>query len=104
VVHALGEPDHRERDRDALLRSALPSLVRSSGSSTFRAAVSTGSRLYNWNTKPDVARAPRRQLAARQLVDAVARDRDRPFGRRVEPADQVQQRRLADPEGPISDR
>ena len=35
-----------------LRRSAADSEVSSSGSSTLRSAVSTGSRLYIWNTKP----------------------------------------------------
>ena len=73
----------------------MPSLVRSSGSSTLRAAVSTGSRLYIWKTKPMCRARHAGELAARQRVDAIARDVDRALGRRVEPADQVEQRRLA---------
>ena len=43
----------------------------------------------------DVARAPRREPPARELVDPVAADGDRSFDRRVETAQQVEQRRLA---------
>ena len=39
--------------------------------------------------------APFRQCAAAELVDALAADADAAGGRRVEPADQVEQRRLA---------
>ena len=76
-------------------RSADDSFVSSSGSSTFRAAVSTGSRLYIWKTKPMCRARQADEAAARHLVDAVAGNLDRAFRRRVEPADQVEQRRLA---------
>src|SRR4029079_9460086 len=38
-----------------LRRSALPSRVSGSGSSTWSSAVSTGSKLYIWNTKPTLS-------------------------------------------------
>ena len=43
----------------------------------------------------DVARAPVRQLAAFHLLEVLARDRELAAVRAIEPADQVEQRRLA---------
>ena len=43
----------------------------------------------------DVPRAPLRKLAVGELVDALAGDHDLAFVRTVEPADEIEQRRLA---------
>ena len=76
-------------------RSFFESRVSSSGSSTFWKAVSTGSRLNDWKTKPDVLRAPLRELRRRHRAHLRAADPDGAAGRLVQPGDQVEQGGLA---------
>src|SRR5262249_56716619 len=59
-----------------------------------------GEEVVELNQEAHVGGAPPREVAAAQPVDALAVDHDRSRGRRVEPADQVQQRRLARPRRP----
>ena len=56
-----------------------------------------GQKVVELEHEPDVLRAPLRQLAAAQRADGHAVDFDGAAGRRVEPADQIEQRRLAGP-------
>ena len=96
VLHAVLEADDAQRGLRALLAlGRRRGCVSRSGSSTFSTAVSTGIRLYDWKMKPMRARAPLRELALAQPVEALARDLDRARGRPVEAGDQVEQRRLA---------
>ena len=84
-----------ERARAPLARRPASS-QKSIGSITFSATVSVGSSWKNWNTMPDVAPAPARERVLRGRVDRGAADRDaRPSLGPVDPADQVEQRRLA---------
>ena len=59
------------------------------------AAVSTGSRLYIWKTKPMCRARQLESLPPDSLSMRSPADLDRSLGRRVEAAHQVQQRRLA---------
>ena len=67
----------------------------SAGSSTFSAAVSVGSRLKNWKTKPKTS--PRNRVSAPvvEVVVAAAVELGRARRRPVEAAEDVQQRALA---------
>ena len=104
VIHAVAKPDDRQRTSTRLRRSALPSLVSSSGSSTFRAARQHGQQVVELEHEADVAGAPRRQFAPGQLVDAVAAHADRAFRRRIEPPSRLSSVVLPEPDGPMSAR
>ena len=111
----------RPRDRDALLLAArelrrivmaarpearLPTAARrrarrdrrvpaiSSGTRTFSHAVSDGSRWKNWKTNP--IRLPRNRARSSSDIDVMSAPSidDAPGGRRVEPGQQPEQRRL----------
>ena len=71
----------------------------SAGIITFSSAVNSGSRWWNWNTKPisRLRNSASRAGAHRRQVLAVEPDRAR--GREVERAEHVQERRLADARG-----
>ena len=62
--------------------------------------MSTGSRLYIWNTKPTLSARQRPSCRVRQLVDGEAVDFDGARGRTIEAAEQIQQRGLARTRGP----
>ena len=94
VVGAIGRGRRRRaRSPRACLRSAAESLVSSSGSSTLRCRRQHRQQVVELEDEADVRRAPAGQLAPPTAVDALAADLDRSAGRRVEPAEQVQQRR-----------
>ena len=76
-------------------RSAFDSFVSSSGSSTLRSAVSTGSRLYSWNTKPMCCARQRDSWLPPSDPTWTPADIDFAAARRIEAANQVQQRRLS---------
>src|SRR5262249_52049109 len=59
-----------------------------------------GQQVVGLEDEADVGGPPARQLAAGELVEALAVHRDAPGRRRVEPADQGQQGGLARPGGP----
>ena len=54
-----------------------------------------GQQVVELKDEADVLRAPARQPAAAERADALAADFDRAAGRRIEPAHQIEQRRLA---------
>ena len=66
----------------------------SAGSSTFSTAVSSSIRWKAWKTKPTVAPPHPGQRLLAQLVDAAPGQPHLPAGGPVQPAEQVQQRRL----------
>ena len=73
VVHPLAEPDDRERDRDALLPVGLAELGQQQRQLDVARRGQHRQQVVQLEDEADVPRPPRRQLAARQLVDAVAR-------------------------------
>ena len=80
------------RARARVASSRRPAI--SAGSSTFSSAVSAGSRLKNWKTKPIVSR--RSRVSSRSSSPSKRRPASAisPRGRRLERAEQVQQRAL----------
>ena len=74
----LGAMAEAERGRAAPWLAAPPASwllpAASSGTATFSAAVSAGSRLYCWNTKPEVLAAEEDALGVLQLVHRPAED------------------------------
>ena len=95
VVAPSGEPDRVEQRVGSGAALAVLDPVGASAASTFSRAVSVGIRLNCWNTNPNVSSRSRASAAS------PSRDRSRPSksssprGRAVEPAQQLEQRRLA---------
>jgi hypothetical protein len=89
----LAEPDPRQR---AWLRCSASGPVASANSCTFSSAVNVGTRLKNWSTNPTLA-AVGGELLAAQTGNVGACDGDRSRCGLLDPADQVEQRRLSRP-------
>ena len=94
VLEALAEPDALEH-APARPRSRVAAPASSSGSITFSSAVIAGSSWNDWNTKPTMRAAQRRAPVFVEREEIVAVDAHAPVGRRVEPREQAEQRRLA---------
>ena len=94
VRAAVGEADRRRSARRPTPgRASRPRST--SGSVMFSSAVSIGSRLKNWKTKPMWSRRSCVSSSSSRLGDLVAVDRDGARGRAVEAGEDVHQRRLA---------
>jgi hypothetical protein len=95
VASPVREADQRERDA----RPTLPLGGRQIGEQQRQLDVplrrQRRHQVVELEDEAHVGGAPRRQLAARQLIDAPVLHDDDAVRRRVEPADQVQERRLA---------
>ena len=65
------------------------------GSITFSSAENSGSRKWNWNTKPSIGQPRQRALVLVHVRRGAAADAHLALGRQVEQAQQVEQRRLA---------
>ena len=100
VVGAVRETDDGERHLNALPPIGLRQFGEEQRQLDVAGRGEHRQQVVELKHEADVARPPRRELAARHLVDAVAGDGDGSFARRVETADQIQQRRLARPGWP----
>ena len=72
-----------------------------SGSSTFSAAVSVGSRLKAWKTKPTLSRRSRVSSRSDRVFSSTSPMKIRPEVIRSRPARQCIRVDLPDPEGPM---
>ncbi len=95
VVGPLAEPDDRQRGLHALPAVCGSQLRQQQRELDVARRRQHRQQVVHLEDEPDVPRAPGRELAARERVDAIAGNLDRSLRRRVQPADQVEQRRLA---------
>jgi hypothetical protein len=102
VARAIAESDDAQGEVDA--RAAPLREVRSSGNSTLRSAVRTGSRLYNWKTKPMCRARQRDSFAPRRLLIVSPPMSMVPSEGASSPPSRLSSVVLPDPEGPISAR
>ena len=85
-------------------RCAPDSRVSINGSSTLRATLSIGSRLYCWNTKPTSAARQRESAASLAASMRSPRKRSSPASTRSMPPSRFSSVLLPEPEGPITAR
>ena len=100
-VAPIGETDARAGARRAV-RSAsdFGTPAMRCGIVTFSRAVNSGSRWWNWKTKPIFSLRKRARARGGQLVDGLAEDLDAALVRPVDAAEQMQQGRLPDARRP----
>ena len=97
VARAIGQPDERQGD------GRPPPALRGgqAGQEERQLHVALGGehrhQVVELEDEPHVGRPPSRQLATRELIDPLAADDDLAAGRRVQPADEVEQGGLAGP-------
>ena len=95
VLGAFGEPDDLQRDARPLSPLRLRQLRQQQRQLDVLLGRQHRQQVVELEDEPDVLRAPLRQLAAAERADGHAADLDRAAGRRVEAADQIEQRGLA---------
>ena len=83
----------RTRSRSSPRVGSSPAIV--NGRATFSAVSSSGMRLNDWKTKPGPVAAQARRLVVGQLADRLALEDDLAARRLVEPAEDLQEGRLA---------
>ena len=95
VLGAIRQPDDLQRDARALLPLRLRELREQQRQLDVLLGRQHGQQVVELEDEPDVLRAPLRELAAAEGAHRHAVHFDGAAGRRVEAADQIEQRRLA---------
>ena len=104
VLRAIGQADDLQRDADALAALGLAELRQEQRQLDVALGRQHRQQVVELEDEADVARAPLRQRAAAQLVDAHAADFDAPPVGLSSPPIRLSSVVLPDPDGPISAR